>query len=265
MLNSDLLRDMIAMGRVVRRSAPELRGDPKLGVLQELPGVWENKHGFEGHAWNLIALPFGPPRQLGDFRLLLNQANETLDFDLVDLNVPNRGANHQDQHLAALRYLQALDQVAAIDAASKPDGSIASPATPDTNDTPKGDRLHPGPGVPPNSPVGIHREPGLFLHLSNFADPADPNAPGPDVGRLASIPHGDAVLAMGPNGAAPPTPGGPNFANPALKAAFDPLPIGLANPGLGNVYFGPYNHFHGAPFKGVFDPTDPFRCGFDQA
>ena len=66
----------------------------------------------------MIALPFGKPGSLGDFRLLLNQANETLNFDLFDLGVPNRGANKQDQHLAALRYLQALDQVAAIDGAS---------------------------------------------------------------------------------------------------------------------------------------------------
>jgi hypothetical protein len=251
---------MVAAGRVIQKSSPTLRGNPKLGVLGELPGVWENKEGFEGHAWNMIALPFGTPGQLGDFRLLLNQANETLDFDLVDLGVPNRGASHQDQHLAALRYLQALDQVAAIDAASAANGSITVPATPNTNDTPKGDHLLPGPGVPPNTPVGIHREPGLFLHLGNLTGTGDNlGAAGPDLARIASIPHGDAVMTMGNNGTAAPTPGGPNFSNAALKAAFDPLPIGLANAGLANPYFGPYKHFHDNPFKAVFDPTDPLK------
>jgi len=259
MLARNLLQELVSTGRTIG-SAKEHRGDPKLGALAELPGKWSNTEGFEGHAWNLIALPFGQPGSLGDFRLLLNQANETLDFDLVDLGVPNRGANHQDQHLAALRYLQALDQVAATDASSNPDGTVKEPATPDTNDTPKGSVLQPGPGVPPNSPVGIHREPGLFLHLGNLiGPPANLSQPGPDLARLASIPHGDAVLAMGFDGDTTPSPGAPDFTNSALKAAFDPLPIGLASTSLDNVYFGPYKHFHDQPFKGIFDPTDPLK------
>lgn len=260
MLAKDLLQELVNAGRVF--SAPGQakvhQGDPKLGVLAQLPGKWSNKEGFEGHAWNLIALPFGQPGKFGDFRLLLNQANEELNFDLVDLGVPNRGANHQDQHLAALRYLQALDQVAATDAASNPDGTVKEPATPDTNDTPKGNTLQPGPGVPPGSPVGIHREPGIFLHLANFTDLA-PGQPGPDVARLANIPHGDAVLAMGFDGSAQPKPGAPDLTNNALKAAFDPLPIGLGSTDLNNPYFGPYKHFHDHPFKGIFDPTDPLK------
>ncbi len=259
MLISDLLNELAKGGRRGGiGSAIEHRGDPKLGVLSELPGTWSNSEGFEDHAWNLIALPFGQPGTFGDFRLLLNQANETLDFDLVDLGVPNRGAKQQDQHLAALRYLQALDQVAAIDAASNPDGTVKAPATPDTNDTPKGKVLQPGPGVPPNSPVGIHREPGLFLHLANLTGPCPNQAqPGPDVARLANIPHGDAVLAMGFDGSATPAPGPPDLTNSALKAAFDPLPIGFVNTSLSNPYFGPYKQFHDRPFQGVFDPTDP--------
>ncbi|MGA3066632.1 MAG: heme-binding protein [Tepidisphaeraceae bacterium] len=260
MLDLKQLQEMIDGGRLIHATTAADRGNPKLGVLGQLPGKWSNSEGFEGHAWNMIALPFGKPGVLGDFRLLLNQANETLDFDLVDLGVPNRGANHHDQHLAALRYLQALDQVAAIDAASTPGGTIKSPATPDTNDTPKGDHLHPGPGVPPHSPVGIHREPGLFLHLANLTGAGgDINKPGPDVGRLASIPHGDAVLAMGSNGSEPPRSGGPNLAAPGLLAEFEPLPIGLGTTDLNNVYFGPYKHFHTAPFKGIFDPTNPLK------
>ena len=258
MLKADLLSNLVGAGRLVRKTGPNDRGNPSLGALRELPGVWANKDGFEGHAWNMIALPFGPPGAFGDFRLLLNQANETLDFDLVDLGVPNRGANHQDQHLAALRYLQALDQVAALDAASDASGNVLVPATPDTNDTPKGNQLKPGPGVPPNSPVGIHREPGLFLHLLNETGPCSNLVqPGPDLARLANIPHGDAVLAMGFGGSATPVAGPPELTSSALLAAFDPLPIGLANSSLTNPYFGPYKHFHDNPFQGVFDPTAP--------
>ncbi len=258
MLTSQVLESVVRSGRVARMSTAADRGNLTLGVLRELPGTWANVRGFEGHAWNFITLPFGKPGTLGDFRLLLNQANETLAFDLVDLGVPNRGANHQDQHLAALRYLQALDQVAAIDAASDATGAVTVPATPDTNDTPKGSHLQPGPGVPPNSPVGIHREPGIFLHLSNLTGTgADLTVPGPDLARLANIPHGDAVLAMGTGGGAAPAAGPPDLTTAALKAEFAPLPIGVGSQDLTNVYFGPYAHFHQNPFQNIFDPTDP--------
>jgi len=214
----------------------------------------------------MIALPFGVPGTLGDFRLLLNQADETLEFDLVDFAVPNRGVNRQDQHLSAVRYLQAINQLAAIDATSLPDGAVQVPATPNSNDTPKGHILQPGPDVPDASIVGIHREPGLLLHLANLVGPcSNQSQPGPDLARVASIPHGDAVLAMGFGGSAPPVPGGPNLTDAALKAAFDPLPIGLGSTDLSNPYFGPYEFFHLKPFNGNvtapgfpgFDPTNP--------
>jgi hypothetical protein len=263
LLATALLSQLVQAGRVIK-DARELKGDPPaqrnlLGVLAELPGKWSNTEGFEGHAWNMIALPFGKPGALGDFRLLLNQANETLDFDLVDFGVPNRGADRQDQHLAAVRYLQALNQVAATDASSDPDGSVREPATQDTNDTPKGIFLHPTPADQrANLPVGIHREPGLFLHLASFTDLAA-GRPGPDLARLANIPHGDAVLAMGFGGDAKPTPGAPDLTNTALRTAFDPLPIGLGSTDLGNPYLGPYKHFHDHLFENLFDPTDPLK------
>ncbi len=259
LVGTDLLLQMVDAGRVIKPGA-EGRGDAKLGVLKELPGTWVNAHGVEGHAWNMIALPFGNPGSLGDFRLLLNQANETLEFDLVDLGVPNRGASGKDQHLASLRYLQALDQLKATDAVSNPDATVKEPATPNTNDTPKTDTLIGG------GKVGIHREPGLFLAIASLAGPcANLNQPGPDLARLANIPHGDAVLAMGTSVA--PFLHAPDLRNPALLALFDPMPIGLGSTDINNAYFGPYKHFHDAPFKGNvtaagfpgFDPTDPLK------
>lgn len=255
MLIASLVDQMAQSGRIIvtKQDIAPQRGNPELGVLAQLPGTWSNTDtetkGFEGHAWNMIALPFGTPGSFGDFRLLLNQANERLDFNLVDLGVQNRGANHQDQHLAALRYMQAINQIAAIDAASDPQGNILVPATQDTKDTPKG-------------PAAIHLEPGILLHLANRAGPAtNLDQPGPDLARLANIPHGDAVLALGFGGSALPTPGGPDFTTDALKAAFDPMPIGLGSTDLTNPYFGPYKHFHDNPFGDpkVFDPTNPLN------
>jgi hypothetical protein len=68
-------------------------GDPDLGPLQLLPGRWVGS----GRGWNMIALPFA--RAAGsflDYRLLLNQFDEELNFTLVDKAVPNRGVD--DSH-----------------------------------------------------------------------------------------------------------------------------------------------------------------------
>ena len=61
-------------------------------------------------------------------------------------------------------YVQHVDQIAAID----------FPATPDTPDT-------------PNRAKAIHHEPGLFLHMLSQTDN------GPDIARLATIPHGETL------------------------------------------------------------------------
>jgi hypothetical protein len=184
----------------------------------------------------MIALPYkepgktvnpNTPDQKSTFRLLLNQFNETLTFSLVDKGVPNRGAAvvnvfDADQHTAALQYVQDISQIAAED----------FPATPNTPDTPKG-------------AAAIHREPGLLLHLLSQTDG------GPDLGRLASIPHGDSVLALGHSVV---TNGPPTFTN---IGDFSPLPVGV-NPDVDkDPYLAPYKKFRDAPFRGLFNPVDP--------
>ena len=117
----------------------------------------------------MIALPFSG----GDFsyRLLMNQYNEVLRFKLADEGVANRGLatgsdpSDGDQFVAALDYEQTITQ---IDAEDSPNSGLAG-----------------GNGVP------IHHEPGLFLHILNHA------TNGLDIARLATIPHGDSVLALG--------------------------------------------------------------------
>lgn len=241
MLNDAQIKAVCNEGRTI---VPAVAGDPVLGDLALLPGTWKNLNAFPGHGWNMIALPFmqpgntvapARPGEVGPFRLLLNQFNETLEFTTVDKGVPNRGAAlvkafDADQHLAALQYIQHVDQVAAAD----------SPATDDAPDTPKG-------------AAAIHHEPGLFLHL--FSQTGG----GPDIARLATIPHGDSVLALG---SGVKTDGPPDFEN---VGDFSPLPVGPDRDVQNNKYLAPYLKFKQAPFKGNvaaagfpgFDPTNP--------
>ena len=60
------------------------KNEPKLGPLKLLPGLWKS----EGRGWNMIALPFATAPSPLDYRLLLNQYNEVLEFKFVDDNVP---------------------------------------------------------------------------------------------------------------------------------------------------------------------------------
>jgi hypothetical protein len=233
MLNANELQAVVSTGRTITQATP---GDPALGDLTQLPGTWANADNLVGHGWNMIALPYkepgrvvnpNTPDQKSEFRLLLNQFNETLTFSTVDKGVPNRGAAFaqvfdRDQHLAALQYIQHIVQIAAVD----------SPQTPDTADTPKGS-------------AAIHHEPGLFLHLFSQTDG------GPDIARLATIPHGDAVLALGSGVVVN---GPPNFDN---IGDFSPLPLGVDADVDHNPYLAPYKHFKDNPFKNLFNPTDP--------
>ena len=231
MLNRAQLRSVIAAGRTI---AMAKRDDPVLGPLGLLPGTWANLPDLPGRGWNMVALPFvqlgktiTPTQPPSEFRLLLNQHNETLVFSMVDKGVPNRGAAQAmlfdaDQHLAALQYIQHVAQIAAVD----------FPATPDTPDT-------------PNKTATIHHEPGLFLHLLSQTEQ------GPDIARLATIPHGDSVLALG-HGVT--TDGPPTLDN---IGDFTALPIGVTPDVDNNPYLAPYKAFRDAPFQNLFNPVDP--------
>ncbi|MFS0883880.1 heme-binding protein [Aeromicrobium sp. 179-A 4D2 NHS] len=216
------------------RHAPQIRqvvdavvGDDALGPFTLLPGTWSNEPGLPGRGWNMIALPFGPPSGATfrpPYRLLMNQYDENLVFDLVDKAVPNRGIapsadgpRPADQLLVTLDYEQGIKQLAAED----------FPAT----------TL----GGPPGA--AIHHEPGLFLHLT---DPLDEDST--EIARLATIPHGDSVLAMGTVRVID---GPPQI--PALNA----LPLGVVQDVEANRYLQPYKHFRDNRFRGLFDPMDP--------
>ncbi len=193
-------------------------GDADLGPLRQLPGRWVSN----GRGWNMIALPFARvPGSFLNYRLLLNQFDEELNFTLVDKAVPNRGVTDDssaqtDQFVVTLDYEQVVHQVAVED----------DPASQVTG----------APGA------AIHHEPGLFLNMTNEIGPDNF-----DVARLGTIPHGDSVLALGRSSVVdgvadiPPVNG---------------LPVGV-NPDLTNPYLAPYKHFVDNPFVGTVGPGFP--------
>jgi len=76
----------------------------QLGPLRELAGTWV------GSGFNLISLPdFGNPQGPQPFRLKLNGTHETLEFQQIGGNVPNRGSKGQkDINIFGLTYLQRI-------------------------------------------------------------------------------------------------------------------------------------------------------------
>jgi hypothetical protein len=175
----------------------------------------------------MIALPFAQEGFL-DYRLLLNQFDEELNFSLVDKRVPNRGVSEDhelqtDQRVLTLDYEQVVHQVAVVD----------EPASTET-------------GVKDDA---IHHEPGLFLNMG------EPIPDGFDIARLGTVPHGDAVLALGTSSV---------VQGLAPIPAVDGLPIGVSHDLESNRYLAPYKLFHDNPFKGElgggfpgFDPVAP--------
>ncbi len=72
-----------------------------------------------------------------------------------------------------------------------------------------------------------------------------------DVARLALIPHGNSVLALGKSSRSL---GAPDLSRFKIRG----LPFGAEPPDIEiNPYLEPYKHFRDNPFKGVFDPTKP--------
>ncbi|MEQ1662017.1 MAG: heme-binding protein [Thiobacillus sp.] len=219
MLSQDQINNIRSMGRTLELAKTN---DPTLGPLQLLPGLWKNLPGLPGRGWNMIALPFATePQSPINYRLLVNQYNEELRFSLVDKAVPNRGikrngtSTNSDQFIVTLDYEQTIKQIAADDF---PRSGLAGPAE-----------------------LPIHHEPGLLLHMTNET------SDGLDIARLATIPHGDSVLALG--------------RDREVIGAIDifeenGLPIGV-NQDLSSPYLAPYKHFHDNLFEGLFDPVRP--------
>ena len=156
---------------------------------------------------------------------MLNQYEEELKFTKIDGPIPNRGIP-QDQFLGSLDYEQTITQIAAAD--------------------------HPESGLAGNPGLPIHHEPGLWLHI------VDQRTDGLDIARLATIPHGNSVLALGKSEqiAGDKLKSGRNSLIPEVNG----LPVGVKQ-SLTNPYLEPYAHFNSNPFKGVV--TDDNFPGFN--
>jgi hypothetical protein len=204
-----------------------------LGPLSMLPGKWRGK----GTGWNMIALPFkdGPSK----FRVLMNQFDEELEFSVVDDDVPNRGlpgiidnSTDFDQFVVTLDYKQVIHQVAAED--------------------------FPPSGLAGNPGIAIHHEPGLWLYMKNLQTPhhdVGTTNGKIEVGRLASIPHGNAVLALGTQESTD----GPPTIPPVRGIVFGRFdPVGV------DPYLDPYKHYLDNPFKGKLSGVPGFP-GFSPA
>jgi hypothetical protein len=230
------------------------------GPLELLIGEWANSDDLAGHGWNMIALPFAR-NTTNQYRLLVNQYNETLSITEVGACNPNRGlpasgvsagdaietgcvGDLGDQQVAALQYVQNIKQAAAAD---------FPPSA-----------LPPGPNLLAGTGDAIHHEPGLFLYMKNhFTTDLQ-------VARSGSIPHGDSVMALGTHG-----PQKDIIVTPIADQNIIPddalVPNGLGLPSGFNLnelctvnYLEPYEHFHNNPFVGntggaaKFDPVYPF-------
>jgi hypothetical protein len=131
---------------------------PSLGPLTAFTGT------FHGNGFNQIFRPdSGSPTKLpvavgSDNLLELNLTSHTLSFSRPLGSVPNRGEVQPDLFLNGVTYLLTVQDI--------------------TN---------------PAKPIGIHFEPGLWMHIPATKDPAE----GVTIVRMASIPHGTTICAQG--------------------------------------------------------------------
>jgi hypothetical protein len=130
----------------------EQRAPNPYGALADLVGTWK------GRGFNQIWRPFHGSQ---DRFLELNETLETLQFDLIPGDIPNRGFLQADINLHGVRYLQQVKDAHVLG----PNGKLA----------------------------GIHVEPGIWLNIPDTANPLNP----PTVARMASIPHGTTFVAQG--------------------------------------------------------------------
>ncbi len=161
-------------------SGPVAQLPNPLGPLANLPGAWS------GRGFNQIWRPFNGSQ---DRFLELNETIETLQFDEIPGEIPNRGLLQEDMNLFGLRYLQQIQ-----------DANVLGPN---------------------GKPAGIHVEPGLWLNVPATTNPQDPTT----VARLATIPHGTSIVVQGT--ARPVQRGAPAFAAVSITPFFIGQPQNL--------------------------------------
>ena len=139
---------------------------------------------WAGSGFNMITRPFFEKGNSQSHFLELNLTNETISFAKIEGAIPNRGRVQGDVDMYGLTYLQQIS---------------------DANLSTK------------KNIVGLHAEPGVWANVPATTNPAEP----PTVVRMASIPHGTAIIAQG---TAVEQKGLPDFDEPAAPYpnAFNP-------------------------------------------
>ncbi len=122
-------------------------GSSPLGPLADLIGVWE------GTGFNAIWRPTNSSEQ--DHFLELNLTKDSITFDEIPGEIPNRGLLQPDIVMRGLTYFQQISDA--------------------------------------NVGAALHIEPGIWAVVPPTAAPAEDLT----VVRMASIPHGTAILAQG--------------------------------------------------------------------
>jgi hypothetical protein len=114
---------------------------------------------WSGHGLNVI---WRPHHGRGQKHFLeLNVTRELLEFTPISGPIPNRGLMQPDINMYGLTYLQQISD------ANQKDAKL--------------------------NPAGLHIEPGLWAVVPKTSEPNEI----PTVARLASIPHGTAIVAQG--------------------------------------------------------------------
>jgi hypothetical protein len=145
--------------------------DDPLGPLAALAGTWK------GTGFNTI---WRPHFKVQDRFLELNLTKETLEFEEIPGEIPNRGFAQKDINMFGLHYLQQIS-----------DSTLKA---------------------------GIHLEPGIWATVPATKAPKEPAT----VVRMASIPHGTAVLAQGEASV---------IAGPPVIKPVDIIPFAIGAPG----------------------------------
>jgi hypothetical protein len=143
----------------VARRIPSVRVSPdNKAVLENLGLLADLAGNWHGTGFNLVARP--------DFQdktntfLELNLTSETTKFDPISSVIPNRGFGQPDIQLFGLTYLQKISDLTTGGA--------------------------------------LHIEPGIWINQEPTSDPPlAPPAGGQLVSRMATIPHGNSLLAQG--------------------------------------------------------------------
>ena len=127
-------------------------------VLEKLGLLSELSGTWEGEGFSLIARP--DFRDKANLYLQLNQTRETLTVTPIGSAIPNRGFGQDDIELHGLSYLQKIDDY--------------------------------------HTEGALHLEPGVWITQPGTTYPREYPPPGGRIiARMASIPHGSAVLAQG--------------------------------------------------------------------